>query len=102
MFVFLFASLGSVLVRRLALKFEIGLDLPEGRPEVAGNGLEPGGRCGGGGGCVAPGVAGDWRDGVVGAGVVLRTGVVDVDGRVPPGRTVGTSGTVLSPAAPCR
>ena len=52
MFVFLFASLGSVLVRRLALKFEIGLDLPEGRPEVAGNGLEPGGRCGGGG-CVA-------------------------------------------------
>ena len=34
--------------------------------------------------------------------VVLRTGVVDVDGRVPPGRTVGTSGTVLSPAAPCR
>ena len=99
MFVFLFASLGSVLVRRLALKFEIGLDLPEGRPEVAGNGLEPGG---GGGGGVAPGVAGDWRDGVVGAGVVLRTGVVDVDGRVPPGRTVGTSGTVLSPAAPCR
>ena len=99
MFVFLFASLGCVLVRRLALKFEIGLDLPEGRPEVAGNGLEPGCRCGGG--CVAPGVARDWRDGVVGAGVVLRTGVVDVDGRVPPGRTVGTSGTVLSAAAPC-
>jgi len=78
MFVFLFASLGCLLViRGLALKFEIRLDLPEGRTEVAGNGLESGCRCGGC--CVATG-AGDWRDGVVVAGVVLRTGVVDVYG----------------------